>query len=117
MDYLWEKIKIKNKTEINQMPQVHAAARRQLKKQRRTLSPCLRYLNSPRVQHTVMPAPGIFPYSTPKPLWPLTCGIKLHNSESYKAGMFIAAPGARGIAPPNLHTQSRSMHPFITKLI
>jgi len=47
----------------------------------------------------------------------MTCGIKLHNSESYKAGMFIAAPGARGIAPPNLHTESRSMHLFITKLI
>jgi len=47
----------------------------------------------------------------------LTCGIKLHNSESYKAGMFIAAPGARGIAPPNLHTKSRSVHLFITKLI
>jgi len=45
------------------------------------------------------------------------CRIKLHNSESYKAGMFIAAPGARGIAPPNLHTESRSMHLFITKLI
>ena len=49
--------------------------------------------------------------------YPLTCGIKLHNSESYKAGLFIAAPGARGIAPPNLHTESRSMHLFITKLI
>jgi len=47
----------------------------------------------------------------------VTCGIKLHNSESYKAGMFIAAPGARGITPPNLHTESRSMHLFITKLI
>jgi len=47
----------------------------------------------------------------------VTCGIKLHNSESYKAGMFIAVPGARGIAPPNLHTKSRSMHLFITKLI
>jgi len=47
----------------------------------------------------------------------VTCGIKLHNSESYKAGMFIAEPGARGIAPPNLHTESRSMHLFITKLI
>jgi len=47
----------------------------------------------------------------------VTCGIKLHNSESYKAGMFIAVPGARGIAPPNLHTESRSMPLFITKLI
>ena len=53
------------------------------------------------------------------PIWgaKLTCGIKLHSSESYQAGMFIAAPGARGIAPPNLHTKSRSMHLFITKLI
>jgi len=51
-----------------------------------------------------------------KPL-PLTCGIKRHNSESYKAGTFIVAPGVRGIAPPNLHTESRSMHLFITKLI
>jgi len=47
----------------------------------------------------------------------LTCGIKLHNSESYKAGMFIAAPGAWGFAPPNLHTESQTMHLFITKLI
>jgi len=36
--------------------------------------------------------------------------------ESYKAGMFITAPGARGIAL-NLHTKSQSMHLFITKLI
>jgi len=48
---------------------------------------------------------------------PVTCGIKLHHSQSYEAGMFIAALGARGIAPPNLHTESRSMHLFITKLI
>jgi len=27
-------------------------------------------------------------------------------TERYKAGMFVAAPGARGIAPPNLHTAS-----------
>jgi len=45
------------------------------------------------------------------------CGIKLHNSESYKAAMFIAAPGAREITPPNLHTESRSTHLFVTKLI
>jgi len=31
-------------------------------------------------------------------------------AESYKAGMFSAAPGARGIAPPNLHTESQSKH-------
>ena len=37
--------------------------------------------------------------------------------ENYKAGMFIAAPGATGIAPPNLHTKSQSMHIFITKFI
>jgi len=48
---------------------------------------------------------------------PVTCGEKLHNSESYQAGLFIAAPGARGIASPNLHTESRRMHLFITKLI
>jgi len=47
----------------------------------------------------------------------LTCGIKLHNSESYQAGLFTAAPGARGITPPNLHTESQRMHLFITKLI
>jgi len=47
----------------------------------------------------------------------MTCGITLHNSESSKAGMLIAAPGARGIAPPNLHTESQSMDLFITKLI
>ena len=38
-------------------------------------------------------------------------------TESYKAGMFITAPGARGIAPPNLHTESQSMRLFITKFI
>jgi len=38
-------------------------------------------------------------------------------TKSYKAGMFIAAPGARGIAPPNLNTKTKSMHLFITKLI
>lgn len=29
----------------------------------------------------------------------------LQLKESYKAGMFIAALGARGITPPNLHTK------------
>jgi len=38
-------------------------------------------------------------------------------TESYKAGMFITALGTRGIAPPNLHTESQSMHLFITKFI
>jgi len=47
----------------------------------------------------------------------LTRGIKLHSSESYQAGLFSAAPGARGIAPPHSHTESRSMHLLITKLI
>jgi len=47
----------------------------------------------------------------------VTCGIKLHNSEGYQAGVFTAAPGARGIAPPHLHTESRSVHLLITKLI
>jgi len=41
----------------------------------------------------------------------------LQLTESYKAGMFITAPGARGIAPPNLHTESQSMHLFTTKFI
>jgi len=36
---------------------------------------------------------------------------------SYKAGMFIATPGVRGIAPPNLDTESQSMPLFITKFI
>jgi len=47
----------------------------------------------------------------------LTCRNKLHNSQSCKAGMFVMVLGARGIAPPNLHTKSQSMHVFITKLI
>jgi len=38
-------------------------------------------------------------------------------TKSYKAGMFIVAPSARGIAPPNLHTKSQRMHLFITKFI
>jgi len=38
-------------------------------------------------------------------------------TESYKADVFITAPGARGIAPLNLHTQSQSMHLLITKFI
>jgi len=31
--------------------------------------------------------------------------------------MFIAAPSTRGIAPPNLHTESQSTHLFITNFI
>jgi len=38
-------------------------------------------------------------------------------TESYKAIMFIAALGARGITPPKLHTESQSMHLFITTFI
>ena len=38
-------------------------------------------------------------------------------TESYKASMFITAPGARGIVHPNLHTESQNMHLFITKFI
>ena len=34
------------------------------------------------------------------------CGNKtLQLVEGYKAGVFIMALGARGIAPPNLHTE------------
>jgi len=31
--------------------------------------------------------------------------------------MFITATDARGIVPPNLHTESQSMHLFITKFV
>ena len=33
-------------------------------------------------------------------------GYRLYNSESYKAGMFILAPGCKGISPQSLHTNS-----------
>jgi len=36
---------------------------------------------------------------------------------SYKAGTFIATPGTRGIAPPNLDTESQSTRLFITKFL
>jgi len=38
-------------------------------------------------------------------------------TKSYKGGMFITVPGARGIAAPNLHTESQSTHSFTTKFI
>jgi len=34
-------------------------------------------------------------------------------TESYKADKFIMVPGARGIAPPNLHIESQSMYIII----
>jgi len=37
-------------------------------------------------------------------------------TKSYKAGMFITAPGARGIAPPNLHTESQSVNLLLQSL-
>ena len=49
----------------------------------------------------------------------LGCQIDVRNrtsqlAKSYKAGMFITAPGARGIAPPNLHTEESTKQTFIT---
>ena len=35
-------------------------------------------------------------------------------AKSYKAGMFITEPGARGIIPPNLHTEESTKQTFIT---
>jgi len=46
--------------------------------------------------------PNIPPFLLlPPDVWEQT----LQLMESYKAGMLLAAPGARGIAPPNLHTE------------
>jgi len=53
-------------------------------------------------------------------IFPLSLDVQKQTpqlTETHKAGTFVMAPGARGIAPPNLHTESQSTHLFMTKFI